>query len=228
MRDAAKSKCFGEPGAYISACRRAKPDGMNRFKARAALEPARWIDIAISALFYEKRGNDFFVNHRDHDINGFVPLHSRDKITLNPEAAHDDVFSLTDDRHVTSAQSAGSANTGTCTAANSGSNGGPAYFLSTASYHAPATFFSGALDGSPTRRVRINGGARLNGVNGQAEMLRLNMAPGALDSRHLTVYNDVEFQLAREWAGRRTGRATTLRSGVILESPRRAMCMGTW
>ena len=181
---------------------RVMPDKVSRFKARATVKAAKWVDFAVSGIDYEGKNDDAFVNHRDHnhDLSGTVAFHPAENLTIDLDLAHDDVFSLTDDCYVTSAQSAGSANTGTCTAANSGGAGGTAYFLSDAYYHAPAAFFSGAIDYSPTSRIRIEGGIRLYSVDGQAEVLNPNMVPGALQSKYLTPFSDVQFKIAREWA----------------------------
>lgn len=77
--------------------------------------------------------------------------------------------------------------------------GDPAYLLGDAYYHVPAKLFSRSLNYVPTKYVRIFAGARVNSVNGQAEELNPNMTPGALQSRFLTPFADMQIRIAAQW-----------------------------
>ena len=181
---------------------RLMPDKVSRFKARGTVKPAKWLSLAFAGLDYEGRNDDPLVNHRDHnrDLSLNASIHPGERFGVDFDVAHDDVLSMTDDCYVITSAPSGAANAGTCTVAASGVGiGDPSYRLSNAYYHAPATFFSGALNYAPMRRLRLNGGLRLNDVNGQSEMLNPNMIPGALRSKYVTPFTDLQYEIAREW-----------------------------
>jgi hypothetical protein len=71
--------------------------------------------------------------------------------------------------------------------------------LGSAYYHAPATYFSGSINFQPSRILHFNGGARVNSVDGEAEMLNPNMVPGALQSKFITPFTDMEIRIAPQW-----------------------------
>jgi hypothetical protein len=181
---------------------RLMPDKVNHVRVRATVKPAKWISMAATGNDFEGKNDDPLVNHLEHnrDLSFTTSIHPTETLGLDFDIAHDDMFSQTDVCYVSTPAPSGATNSGTCTVAASGAgNGDPAYLLGNAYYHAPATFFSGALNYAPTRRLRINGGARINDVNGTAEMLNPNMVPGALQSKYLTPFTDVQFDIAKEW-----------------------------
>jgi hypothetical protein len=182
---------------------RLMPNKVNELKVRGTVKPAKWITLAAAGRDFEGKNDDPLVNHTEHnrDISFTTSISPVETMSLEFDVSHDDVKSETDICYVATPAPAGATNTGTCTVAASGAGvGDPSYLLGNAFYHAPTTFFSGAINYAPTHRLRINGGARINDVSGQAEMLNPNMLPGALQSKFLTPFTDVQFSLTQEWA----------------------------
>ncbi len=73
-------------------------------------------------------------------------------------------------------------------------------YLGNGRYDAPANFFAGSVNYSPSKYFRINSGLRLNDVNGQAEQLNPLMVPGALQSKMVTPFADMQINIASQWA----------------------------
>jgi len=119
--------------------------------------------------------------------------------------ARDDVFSQTDICYafipnVNAPLPAGAANSGTCTVTNSPDTGDPSYFLGNGYYDAPVNYFSGAISWAPSKYFRYNGGARFTDTNGTAEFLNPLMVPGALQSKVVSPFSDLEVNIAPQWA----------------------------
>jgi hypothetical protein len=136
-------------------------------------------------------------------------------LSLDFDYAHDDFMSQTDLCYLFVGTAAypvptpATASTGTClqTATNpTGTLPAPGtavasqLYLGSGSYDAPSNFFSGAFNYAPSRYFRFNAGARVNATNGTAEQLNPLMVPGALQSRYVTPFTDLEIHIAPQWA----------------------------
>ena len=126
-------------------------------------------------------------------------------MSLDFNYAYDDVYSRTDLCYIFTANPnaplpAGAANSGTCVLSATNPSGAASLFLGTGAFDSPTNFFSGAISYAPTRYLRFNGGARVNDVNGTAEMLNPLMVPGALQSHYLMPFADAEIKIASQWA----------------------------
>ncbi|MGB8258723.1 MAG: hypothetical protein WCE75_00155 [Terracidiphilus sp.] len=180
---------------------RAAPDKIFHLRARATVKPAKWINFSLTGNDFSGKNNDPLVNHSEHnqDLSFATSIVPMESLSLDFSFAHDDVFSTTDICYISTTAPPGAANTGTCTAANS-PTGGSSYLLGNAYYDAPVTFFSGALNYAPSKYFRFNGGARINRTDGNAEMLNPGMVPGALQSKYLSPFTDLEVNVAKEWS----------------------------
>jgi hypothetical protein len=186
---------------------REAPDKVNHFRARATIKPAKWINFAVTGNDYRARNDDPLVNHFEHneDISFAASIIAADGFSLDFNYAYDDVFSQTDICYIftptaTAPLPPGAANSGTCVASADNPQGAPNLYLGKGLYNAPSNFVSGAISYAPTHLLRMNAGARLNDVNGYAEQLNPLMIPGALQSKYLTPYADVVFNIAQQWA----------------------------
>jgi hypothetical protein len=177
---------------------RAMPNKAYDFRARAQLKPAKWVNFAGTVSEFAGKNDDPLVNHTEHnrDVSFVASIIPMETLSLDFNVAHDDVLSQTDICYVSSAPLAGAASTGTCDVSISGS---ASYVLGSAYYHAPATYFSGSINFQPSRILHFNGGARVNAVDGEAEMLNPNMVPGALQSKFITPFTDMEIRIAPQW-----------------------------
>lgn len=178
------------------------PDISYHVRARATVKPAKWVNFAIALNDFSGKNDDPLVNHKEHShdfsfATSFIPTEG---LSLDFNYAHDDVFSQTDICYFSSAPLSGASNSGTCTAANSPGSGDPSFLLGTGYYDAPSTFFAGAVNFAPSKYFRFNGGMRINSTNGTAEQLNPLMVPGALHSKYLTPYADLEIHIASQWA----------------------------
>lgn len=180
---------------------RLMPDVLDRIVVRGTVKTATWLTLAAAGSDLEARNDDPFVNHHDHsrDISLAATITPSDHLSFDLNVAHDAVYSVTDICYIANPAPTGAVNAGTCTAANSGGNGGPSYLLGNDYYHAPSTFFSGMVTWSPVRRFRFNGGTRVNYLDGTYEMLNPNMVPGALQSTYLTPFADAQFDVDKGW-----------------------------
>ncbi|MGA3081214.1 MAG: hypothetical protein ABSD44_07505 [Terracidiphilus sp.] len=186
---------------------REAPDESYHIRVRATVKPAKWIDFAVTGNDYSAKNDDPFVNHleHNHDFSFGASIHPNDQLSLDFNYAYDDVYSKTDLCYIFTATAAhplppGAANSGTCVNTAANPDGSPSLYLGAGRYDAPANFFSGSFNYAPAKNVRLNGGVRLNNVNGSAEELNPLMVPGALQSHYLTPFADAEYKLAQQWA----------------------------
>ena len=193
---------------------RIAPDKSYRIKARATVKPAKWINFAVTGNDYSAKNDDPQVNHVEHnqDVSLAASIMPMEGLSLDFNYAHDDVFAETDLCYIFASNanaplSAGAVGS-TATCAQSATN--PEGTLSTASaasqlylgtgrYNSPSNFISGSLNYSPSKYWRLNGGMRLNDVKGDAEMLNPLMVPGALQSKMVTPFADLEVRIAPQW-----------------------------
>ena len=194
---------------------RAAPDESDHIRVRAVVKPAKWVNFAVALNNYSTKNDDPLVNHSEHnhDFSFATSVMPVDGLSLDFSYAHDDVSSQTDLCYIFVGTTAypvpnpGAASTGTClqTAANpTGTLPTTAVnsrlYLGTGAYDAPSNFISGAMNYAPSKYVHFNGGLRLNSTNGTAEQLNPLMVPGALQSRYITPFTDLEIKIASEWA----------------------------
>jgi hypothetical protein len=186
---------------------REAPDKVNDVRVRATVKPARWINFAVTGSGFWAKNDDPLVNHSEHneDFSFATTIIASDRFSLDFNYAHDDVYSQTDICYIFTPTAAypvppGAANSGTCVASAGNPQGAANLYLGKGLYNAPSNFVSGSFSYAPAKRVRINAGARLNDLNGNAEQLNPLMVPGALASRYLTPYSDVVFDIAPQWA----------------------------
>jgi hypothetical protein len=180
------------------------PNSTYHFQARAVVNPKKWVNFAVAINDYHGVNNDPLVNHTEyaHDFSfaaQFIPLET---LTLDFNYAHDVVFSQTDmcymfTANVNASLPSGAANTGTCTAANGGSS---SLYLGYGYYNAPADFFIAAMNYAPSKLLRFNAGFRINDLNGSAELLNPYNPPGALFSKTVSPYADLQVHIAPQWS----------------------------
>jgi hypothetical protein len=179
------------------------PNSSYRFAARATVNPKRWVNFAVAANRFRAKNDDPLVNHTSKAYNfsfatQFIPTET---LSLDFNYSHDLVHSQTDTCYVFTATAnasvpAGATNSGTCTAANGGNS---SLYLGTGYYDAPADFFIGALNYAPSKILKFNGGFRITDVSGSAELLNPYNPPGALDSKYLTPFADMQIRIADGW-----------------------------
>jgi hypothetical protein len=186
---------------------REAPNKLYHFRARTTVMPAKWINFAIATNDSWGKNDDPFVNHSEHsrDLSFATSIMPVDGVSLDFNYAHDDVFSRTDLCYVFTPNAnaplpAGAANSGTCVLSTSNPSGAANLFLGNGTYNAPTNFFSGAINYAPSHYFRFNGGARFNNTNGTAEQLNPLMVPGALQSKYLTPFADLQINIAQGWA----------------------------
>jgi hypothetical protein len=180
---------------------RLAPDKSYHLKVRGTVKPSKFVSLAGAVNDYWARNDDVYVNHTEHnrDYSFAASVIPMDTLSFDFDVSHDDVLSQTDICYVSSLPLAGATNSGAC---NANISGDPTYLLGNGYYHAPSTFFSGSLNYAPTHYLRFYGGARVNDINGQAEMLNPNMVPGSLESNYISPFSEAEFKVARQWAWR--------------------------
>lgn len=185
---------------------REAPDKVNHFRARATVKPAKWINFAITGNEYSAKNDDPLVNHFEHnrDVSFATTIVGGDRFSADFNYAHDSVYSVTDLCYIYTATAAaplptGAVNAGTCVLSAANPGGAANLYLGTGYYNVPTNFFSGAVNYSPSRKLRVNGGLRVSDSNGQAEQLNPLMVPGAIQSKYFTPYADMEFDVATGW-----------------------------
>ncbi len=186
---------------------REAPNKSYHVRARATIRPAKWINFAVTGNDYSAKNDDPLVNHleHNHDFSFASSITPIEGLSLDFDYAHDDVFSKTDLCYIYTATATaplppGAANSGTCVNSASNPGGSPSLYLGSGAYDAPANFFSGAFSYAPSKYFRLNAGERVNGTSGTAEQLNPLMVPGALQSRYLTPFTDLEIHIASQWA----------------------------
>jgi hypothetical protein len=191
---------------------REAPNKIQHLRARATVRPAKWINFAVTGNDYIAKNTDPLVEHAEHnhDFSFGTQIIPVESLSFDFSFAHDDVFSTTDLCFLTTASTVpegAPASAGTClqTAANPGGTLPTAaatsqLHLGNGYYDAPSTFFSGSLNYFPSKYFRINAGARINSVDGHAEMLNPLMVPGALQSNIFSPFTDLVVNIAPQWS----------------------------
>jgi hypothetical protein len=186
---------------------REAPDKINHLRARATIKPAKWINFAVTGNDYSAKNDDPLVNHfeHNHDVSFATTLIAGQGLSMDFNFAHDDVFSVTDLCYIFTATATmplppGPGNAGTCVNTASNPGGAASLLLGNGYYNAPSNFFSGAFNYAPAKYLRMSAGERVNDTNGQAEQLNPFMVPGALHSKYVTPYADMEIHIASQWA----------------------------
>jgi hypothetical protein len=186
---------------------REAPDKANHLRARASIKPAKWINLAITGSDYSAKNDDPLVNHTEHnhDLSFAATIIAGEGFSLDFNFAHDSVFSVTDTCYsftptATEPLPPGAVNAGTCVLTTTNPGGSPSLYLGNGFYNVPTNFFSGAVNYSPSKYLHFNAGARVNDSNGQAEMLNALMVPGAIQSKYVTPYADMQINIASQWA----------------------------
>jgi len=183
---------------------REMPNSIEHIRARALVNPEKWINFAVAYNGYFARNDDPLVNHRDHNQNFSFATHivPTEALSLDFDYGYDNVFSRTDlcyqfTPNPQAPLPSGATNAGTCTAAN---GGGTSFYLGNGYYSAPVNFFSGAVNWAPSKHFAANGGIRLTDTNGDAEYLNPLMVTGALGSTVVSPFADLVVNIAPQWA----------------------------
>jgi hypothetical protein len=196
---------------------REAPDKSYHVRVRATVKPAKWINFAVTGNDYSAKNDDPLVNHieHNHDFSIATSITPMEGLSLDFDYAHDDFMSQTDLCYLFVGTATypvptpATASTGTClqTATNPtgtlpppGTAVASQLYLGAGTYDAPSNFFSGAINYDPSRYFHFNAGARVNATNGTAEQLNPLMVPGALQSRYVTPFTDLEIHIASQWA----------------------------
>jgi hypothetical protein len=186
---------------------RIAPDSSYHLRARATVKPAKWINFSVAGNDHTARNDDPQVNHVEHnqDISFATSITPMEGLSFDFNYAHDDVLAETDLCYIFTANAnaplpTNAANSGTCISSTANPEGSASLNLGTGYYHAPSYFIGSSISYSPSKYWRINGGMRLNNVNGQAEMLNPLMVPGALQSKYSTPFADLQINIAQGWA----------------------------
>jgi hypothetical protein len=179
------------------------PNSTYHFQVRAVVTPKKWVNFAIAANDFHGDNNDPLVNHTEYAHNfsfatQFIPTET---VSLDFNYGHDTVFSQTDMCYMFTATAnaplpAAAVNSGTCLASNGGSS---SLYLGSGYYNAPSNFFIGSVNYYPSKILRFNGGFRITDFSGSAELLNPYNPPGALLSKTVSPYADMQIQIARGW-----------------------------
>ena len=209
---ASGSAVLGEPSTPLAlpssnTFTRIAPNTSYHLRARATVKPAKWINFAVTGNDYSAKNDDPQVNHAEHnrDFSFATSIMPREGLSIDFNYARDDVLAQTDLCYIFTANAnaplpSGAANSGTCVKTTANPEGATTLYLGTGYYHAPSYFIAGSVNYSPSKYWRVNGGIRLNNVNGQAEMLNPLMVPGALQSQYATPFADLQINIAQGWA----------------------------
>jgi hypothetical protein len=182
---------------------RVGPNSWYSVQARAVVTPRKWVNFAVAARDYHGSNDDPLVNATQKAWNfsfatQFIPTET---VSLDFNYAHDLVNSQADMCYVFTATPnasvpTGASNSGTCTVANGGTS---SLFLGSGYYNAPADFFIGAVNYAPSKILRFNGGFRITELNGSAELLNPYNPPGALLSKNVSPFADMQIRIADGW-----------------------------
>ena len=193
---------------------REAPNKVYHIRTRASVKPAKWINFAVTANDFAGKNDDPLVNHSEHshDVSFATQIIPSEKFSFDVNYAHDDVFSQTDLCYIyvpTAANplpAGAQGSVGTClqTTDNPGGtlptqSAGTQLYLGNGRYDAPVNYFSGAISWAPSRYFRYNGGARVTDTNGSAEFLNPLMVPGALQSKVVSPFSDLQVNIAPQW-----------------------------
>lgn len=185
---------------------REAPNKAYHVRARATVNPVKWINFAVTANDFEGKNDDPQVNNRQHSRNfSFATqITPNEQFSFDMTYSHDDVFSETDLCYVFTPNanygvpSGAVDRAGTC--ANTTLATTTPLYLGSGYYDAPVNFFYGAINWAPSKYFRYSGGARLTDTNGTAEFLNPLMVPGALDSKVVSPFSDLVINIAPQWA----------------------------
>ena len=182
------------------------PNSTYRIAARAVVKPKQWVNFAVAATDFHGENNDPLVNHTEKSNNfsfavQFIPTET---VTLDFNYSHDLVHSQTDICYIFTATAnapvpAGATNAGTCVPSTSNPTATSNLLLGTGYYNAPSDFFIGALNYTPSKILKFNGGFRITELNGEAELLNPYNPPGALLSKTVSPYADMQIRIAQGW-----------------------------
>ncbi len=130
---------------------REAPDKVYHVRARATINPAKWINFAVTANDFEGRNNDPLVNHLEHshDFSFATQITPNEKLSFDMNYAHDDVFSETNLCYVFTPNSNYGVPVGAVDRAGTCSNTTLAAstpdWLGNGWYDAPVNYFSAAI-----------------------------------------------------------------------------------
>jgi hypothetical protein len=184
---------------------REAPDKIYHFRVRALIKPNKWLNFAVASNDYSAKNDDPQVNHQEHSREQSISAQVIASSTLSFDATygHGDQYSVTDLCYVlvptaNAAAPAGATNrAGTC--ANTTLGASTPDYLGNGYYSAPSNFFTGDINFS-SKYFDVNAGARVNSVNGAAEMLNPYQEPGSLESTVLSPYADLLVRIAPQWS----------------------------
>ena len=172
---------------------KASPQGVLESTYRLDPDKAGRVDASQISLRYNR------------DLSLATTITPMEGLSLDLSYAHDDVFSETDLCYAFIATAKvplpdGAANSGVCVNSASNPNASPTFFLGNGFYSAPSNFFAASFNYAPSKFFRVNAGARVNSTNGTAEQLNPLMVPGALHSKFVTPFADLQVNVAQQWA----------------------------
>jgi hypothetical protein len=183
---------------------REAPNSIEHIRARALVNPEKWINFAVAYNGFFAKNNDPLVDHTEHNQNFSFATHivPTESLSVDFDYGYDNVFSQTALCYQFTANPQaplppGAVNAGTCTAANGGSS---SLYLGSGYYNAPVNFINGAINWSPSKYFAVNGGMRYTDTSGDAEYLNPLVVPGALDSKVLSPFADLLVNIAPQWA----------------------------
>ena len=183
---------------------REAPNKSYHVRARASAKPEKWINFAVTGNGFWGKNDDPLVNHLEHnyDLSFATQIIPTETVSFDFAIARDDVYSRTDLCFLSSATPVpnGAQNAGTCVPTADNPTATSNLLLGNGLYDAPSTFISGMVNWNPNRRVRMNGGARVTTVSGNAEFLSPLQVPGALQSQRLSPFADMVLNIAPQWA----------------------------
>lgn len=194
---------------------REAPNKITHFRARATINPAKWVNFAVTTNDYSAKNDDPLVNHTEHnhDFSFATEIIPSQTVSLDFAYARDDVFSQTDMCYIyvvtatSPLPSGAAASSGTCLQTDSNPSGtlptapiASQLYLGSGTYNAPSSYISGAFNFAPSKYFKFNGGVRVNHTNGSADFLNPLMVPGTLQSKVISPFADLQINVAQQWA----------------------------
>jgi hypothetical protein len=182
------------------------PNSTYHIQARAVVTPKSWVNFAIATNDFHGKNDDPFVNHTEHAHNisfatQFIPTET---LSLDFNYSHDSVFSQTDICYIFSATAnasvpPGAANSGTCVPTPNNPTATSSLLLGYGTYDVPSNFFIGSLNYHPSKILAFNGGYRMTDLTGSAELLNPYNPAGAINSKTVTPFADMQIRIAEGW-----------------------------
>lgn len=204
--DLMNSKSANSSTTPTNAYTREMPNKLTQFAVRASVIPAKWVNFSVTGNVYTADNNDPLVNHTEHnrDFSFATQIIAMEGLSIDIAYAHDSVYSVTDlcygfTPNPNAALPTGAVNAGTCTVANSPSSNASSMYLGSGYYNSPSNYFFGAINYVASKYLRFNGGANVNNVSGSAEQLNPLMVPGALQSKGVSPFADLQVNVAKQW-----------------------------